>query len=212
MSGKLILVTGGSGSGKSAWAEKTLLAQAKGRAVYLAAMENDGSLEAAARVARHRAMRARHGREAGLEFLTIERPVDIGGAAVEAGDYVLLEDLGNLLANEIWPASGAPSPAGPDRAEERIFSGICALLEKAELLVVVSCDVFADGAEYDAGTMAYIRSLASLHRRLAAMACRTVEVVCGIAVQHGSEGSACAGNGDGPHKETGGSFRCRPFR
>ena len=49
MSGKLILVTGGSGSGKSAWAEKALLSQARGRAVYLAAMANDGSPGAAAR-------------------------------------------------------------------------------------------------------------------------------------------------------------------
>ena len=184
MSGRLILVTGGSGSGKSAWAEKTLLAQARGRAVYLAAMENDGSPEAAARVARHRAMRARHGQEAGLEFLTVERPMDVGGAAVEPGDSVLLEDLGNLLANEIWSAPGAPSPAGGrvKRAEERIFSGICALLERVELLVAVSCDVFADGVEYDAETTAYIRSLANLHRRLAPLACQAVEVVCGIPI------------------------------
>lgn len=178
MSGRLILVTGGSGSGKSAWAERTLLAQAGGRAVYLAAMENDGSPEAEARVARHRTMRARHGLEAGLEFLTIEHPVDIGGAAVEPGDLVLLEDLGNLLANEIW----SPAGAGADRAEDRIFSGIRALLERAELLIVVSCDVFADGEAYDAGTTAYIRTLAGLHRRLSAMACRTVEVVCGIPI------------------------------
>ena len=175
---RLWLVYGGSGSGKSAWAEKALLAQAKGRAVYLAAMENDGGPEAAARVARHRAMREQHGREAGREFLTIERPVDAGGAAVEPGDSVLLEDLGNLLANEIW----SPDGAGALRAEERVFSGVLALLERAELLVVVSCDVFAGGVEYDAGTMAYIRSLASLHRRLAGLACQTVEVVCGIPV------------------------------
>ena len=176
MSGRLILVTGGSGSGKSAWAEKALLARAKGRAVYLAAMENDGSAEAAARVARHRAMREKHGLEAGLAFLTVERPVDIGGAAVEPGDSVLLEDLGNLLANEIW----SPAGVGPERAEEWVFSGIRALLKRTELLVVVSCDVFADGTEYDEGTMAYIRSLANLHRRLAPLACQTVEVVCGI--------------------------------
>ena len=178
MSGQLILVTGGSGSGKSAWAERALLSQARGRAVYLAAMENDGGPEAGARIARHRAMRARHGREAGLEFLTIERPVDAGGAAVEPGDAVLLEDLGNLLANEIW----SPDGVGVDRAEERIFSGLCSLLERAELLVVVSCDVFADGTGYGAETTAYLRILASLHRRLAAMARQVVEVVCGIPI------------------------------
>jgi len=178
VSGRLILVTGGSGSGKSAWAERDLLAQARGRALYLAAMENDGSPEAAARIARHRAMRAKHGLEAGLEFLTVERPVDIGGAAVRRGDYVLLEDLGNLLANETW----SPEGVGAERAGERVFDGVRALLGRAELLTVVSCDVFADGAEYDAGTMEYIRTLASLHRGLAALACRTVEVVCGIPV------------------------------
>lgn len=180
MSGRLILVTGGSGSGKSAWAERTLLAQAAGRAVYLAAMENDGTPEAEARVARHRAMRAKHGQEAGVKFLTIERPVDAGGAVVEPGDFVLLEDLGNLLANEIW----SPNGVGAGNAEEQVFSGVCTLLERAALLVVVSCDVFADGTEYDAGTMSYIRSLANLHRRLALRACQTVEVVCGIPVIH----------------------------
>ena len=178
MNGKLILVTGGSGSGKSAWAERTLLAQARGRAVYLAAMENDGSPEAVARVERHRAMRTRHGQEAGLEFLTIERPVDVASAAVEPGDSVLLEDLGNLLANEIW----SPQGVGAERAEEWIFSGLCALLDRAELLIAVSCDVFADGTEYDPGTMAYIRSLANLHRRLSSRAYQTVEVVCGIPI------------------------------
>ena len=184
MSGRLILVTGGSGSGKSAWAEKTLLAQAKGRAVYLAAMENDGSPEAAARVERHRAMRTRHGQEAGLEFLTIERPVDVGGAAVKPEDSVLLEDLGNLLANEIW----SPLGVGAEQAEEWIFSGLCVLLEQTELLVVVSCDVFADGTQYDPGTMAYIRSLANLHRRLSSLAYQTVEVVCGIPIINGIPG------------------------
>ena len=41
--GELLLVYGGSGSGKSAWAERELLARARGRAVYLAAMEPSGS-------------------------------------------------------------------------------------------------------------------------------------------------------------------------
>lgn len=116
MSARLILAYGGSGSGKSAWAEKTLLAEAAripgSRAVYLATMEAF-SPEAAARIARHREMRARHGKAAGLEFVTVERTADIGGAAVLPGDFVLLEDLGNLLANEIW------SPPEPDGTVRR---------------------------------------------------------------------------------------------
>lgn len=181
MRGRLILTAGGSGSGKSAWAEKRLLAEAAaqgGRAVYLAAMEASGS-EAAERIKRHRAMRARHGQEAGLTFLTVEQPVDIGSAAVEPGDFVLLEDLGNLLANEIW----SPAGAGPDRAGERILSGLQILLERVSLLVIVSCDVFADGGGYGPDTMAYIRTLGELHRELAPLAEQVVEVVCGIPLE-----------------------------
>ena len=183
MRGRLILTAGGSGSGKSAWAEKRLLAEAAaqgGRAVYLAAMEASGS-EAAERIKRHRAMRARHGAEAGLEFITLERTVDVGGAAVLPGDFVLLEDLGNLLANEIW----LPEGAGWDGAAARILSGIRALLDRTSLLAVVSGDVFADGGGYDGDTMAYIRLLGELHCALAALAERTVEVVCGIPLEQG---------------------------
>jgi len=176
VSGRLILVIGGSGSGKSAYAEKLLLARAEGRAVYLAAMESVGE-EARRRIARHRAMRAAHGAAAGRSFVTIERPVDIGGAGVLPGDFVLLEDLGNLLANELWSSAGAKG-----RAEERIMAGICSILERAPLLVVVSSDLFADGQTYDPETAAYIRQLGALHRRLAAMAEDVVEVVCGIPV------------------------------
>ena len=81
----MILVWGGSGSGKSAWAERMLLSEAAAvpdsRAVYLATMERS-SPEAAARIERHRAMRSRHGAETGRAFVTVEQTVDIGGAAV----------------------------------------------------------------------------------------------------------------------------------
>ena len=179
MSGRLVLVIGGSGSGKSAYAEKFLLAQAGQRAVYLAALEGAGE-EARQRIARHRAMRAAHGAAAGRAFVTIERPVDIGGAAVLPGDDVLLEDLGNLLANELW----APGGAGAG-AEERILAGVRALLERAGVLVIVSSDVFRDGLAYDAETAAYIRQLGALHCALAPMAEQVVEVVCGLPVPGG---------------------------
>lgn len=175
----LLLITGGSGSGKSAYAERTLLSrmppEGGGRAVYLATMENTGP-EAAARVARHRAMRARHGEAAGRTFVTLEQPVDLGGAAVLPGDFVLVEDLGNLLANELW----SPAGAGRAGAEARILSGVRALMERAALLAVVSVDIFAGGDGYDPETLDYIRTLGRLHRALAALAEETAEVVCGI--------------------------------
>lgn len=182
MSGRLILVYGGSGSGKSAWAERTLLSEAAaagGRAVYLATLPDAGD-EAAARIARHRAMRSRHGAAVGLDFVTAERQADIGGAAVLPGDFVLLEDLGNLLANEIWPPTGT----GAADVEARVLAGLRVLLDRAALLVIVSNDIFADGGGYDPDTMAYIRSLGALHRELALLAEQVVEVVCGIPLVH----------------------------
>ena len=178
MSGRLILVWGGSGSGKSAWAERRLLSLAgrePGRAVYLATM-SAGREEARARIDRHRAMRAAHGAAAGRAFQTLERQTDIGSAEVLPGDFVLLEDLGNLLANEIWSPEGAG-----EGAVEHILAGIESLLERAAALVIVSGDVFGDGCAYDAATVDYIRKMGLLHRALAGRAEQVVEVVCGIA-------------------------------
>ena len=178
MRGRLILVTGGSGSGKSAFAERTLLSLAEGRPVYLATMDQRDE-ESLRRIDRHRAMRQRHGSAAGKAFVTVERPVDIGGAAVEPGDCVLLEDLGNLLSNEIWSPAGAG-----ERAEETILAGIDTILEKVALLVVVSNEIFSDGTEWTGDMARYVRGLGRLHRALAGRAETVAEVVCGIPVYH----------------------------
>ena len=187
MRGRLILVTGGSGSGESAFAELTLLSPAEGRPVYLATMDqrDDESLR---RIARHRDMRQRHGAAAGKSFVTVERPVDIGGAAVEPGDCVLLEDLGNLLSNEIWSPGGAGGGA-----EEAILAGIDALLDRAALLVVVSNEIFSDGEIWTGDMARYVRGLGRLHRALAAWAETVAEVVCGIPIYQKEGGPAPEG-------------------
>ena len=135
--------------------------------------------ESLRRIDRHRAMRQRHGAAAGKAFVTVERPVDIGGAAVEPGDCVLLEDLGNLLSNEIWSPAGAG-----EQAETAILAGIDAILSKAALLVVVSNEIFSDGTEWTGDMARYVRGLGRLHRALADWAETVVEVVCGIPVYH----------------------------
>ena len=178
MRGRLILVTGGSGSGKSAFAERTLLSLAEGRSVYLATME-EGDEESLGRIARHREMRTRHGAAAGKAFVTVERPVDIGGAAVEDGDCVLLEDLGNLLSNEIWSPAGAG-----EGAETAILAGIDAILDRAAVLVVVSNELFSDGTEWTGDMDRYVRGLGRLHQALAQRSETVAEVVCGIPVYH----------------------------
>ena len=72
----IILLTGGSGCGKSTWAEKLIADMPGDKRVYIATMQvYDG--ESVRRVARHRAQRA------GLGFVTVECEKDLASALVE---------------------------------------------------------------------------------------------------------------------------------
>ena len=164
------LVFGGAASGKSGWAEDLICTLPRtGPLIYLATMEPGGG-EAAERIRRHRALRAGKGFSS-----TAERPRDLAGWAPPAGSAVLLEDLGNLAANELF-SGGAFDPEG---AYRRIRRGLDRLSEGAGHLVVVSGDLFRDGVDYPPETGAY---LARLHRDLAARADRVTELVCGLPV------------------------------
>ena len=160
-----ILVTGGSGSGKSAFAEGLVpRLEAHGR-IYLATMEAaDG--ESRRRVMHHRAQRE------GLGMRTLERARDMDGAEIPQGSLVLLEDLPNWLAGEMF---GGGDPQGMPQALRRL-AGRC------RHLIVVSGDVFADGERYDGETARYLQALAALNRQAAALADAVCEVVCGIPV------------------------------
>lgn len=164
----LILVTGGAASGKSAHAERILCDKARSR-LYLATMQPFGKA-AEMRIARHRALRE------GKGFDTIERPLDLAGMTLETRyDGILLEDLGNLLANELF----APEGAG-DAAFGSIVAGIERLQECCETLVVVTNAVFSDGLPYPPETLRYIQLLGQLNIALAQRAQAVYESVCGI--------------------------------
>ena len=94
------LVTGGSGSGKSAYAEQCILDFGGTRRVYIATMQPFGA-EGQARIARHRKMRA------AKQFSTIECYTNLKEVELEPGSDVLLECMSNLTANEIFDPSGA---------------------------------------------------------------------------------------------------------
>ncbi len=155
---------GGSGSGKSAFAEQ-LLQSLPGMKIYLATMQpSDG--ECRARISRHRSLRA------GKGFRTEERYTDLSGLSLPESASVLLEDLTNLLANEIYsPCGGGASAAAAD---------IDSLLSCCCNLIVVSNDVFIGGADYSPETLVFLRELAQLNRSLAARADLAAEMVCGL--------------------------------
>lgn len=169
----VVLVIGGSGSGKSAYAEARaaeLFARQKpeGRLVYLATMEVRDE-ESRQRVARHRQMRKEK------QFVTVECPTHLEEAAAGPGDTFLLECISNLTANEMY----APGGRGVQAAEV-IAAGIRRLARTAEHLVLVGNHVFADGADYDASTTEYLRQMAQIQQEAASLADEVVEVVCGI--------------------------------
>lgn len=162
----MILISGGSKCGKSGCAE-SLFADFHGEKIYLATMRPFGE-EAAAMIERHRAMRM------GKGFSTVERYSDIGGTDIPDGAGVLLEDMGNLLANEMFSENGAAAPV------DKILDGIDKLRRNSALLVIVSNNVCADGIAYPESTALYIRYLSEINRLIAERADRVVECVYGI--------------------------------
>ncbi len=192
---KLILVIGGSASGKSEYAEQRIAAEAGGetkkdcRLTYLATMENDGHREAVARIEKHRAHRKN------FNFHTIECSQSIGSVAEECTNYILLEALSTLLANELFAGGvthddddhrqqreDVASPEYRKDVFERILADVDELRKGFGTLIIVSDDVFADGRIYDRATETYKRMLGRLHVHLADTADEVVEVICGIPV------------------------------
>jgi len=160
----LTIVVGGAGSGKSAFAENHAC-MLPGRIIYLATMlPRDG--ESRARVMRHRAQRAH------LGFETLERGLDLKGAEIPAGANVLLEDLSNLLANELYEPDGG--------GMDSVRCGLDHLIRSCENLTIVTNEIFCGGADYDEESLRYMRTLADVNRDLAACADLVVEVVCGL--------------------------------
>ena len=159
----IVLLTGGSGCGKSTYAEKIVDAMPREKRVYIATMQIYDE-ESVRRVARHRAQRADKG------FMTMECPKDLGTLEIEEGSVVLLEDLVNLTANEMFDG-GDPS---------RIVPALESLASRCRHLVMVTNDVFSDGVKYDPSTQEYLRVLAHVNGQAARLADTVAEVVYSI--------------------------------
>ena len=166
----MVLVIGGSGSGKSDFAEREaclLGGEHGGQKYYVAAMRVFDD-EGRQKVDRHQRMRS------GKGFVTIEQFTDVGRAAEAMGEEpaaVLLECMSNLVANEMFDGTAAGN--GWKRAEEaagKIVRDVEALRGRAAHLVVVSSNVFEDGIVYEESVTEYVRALGQVNRVLASMA------------------------------------------
>lgn len=169
------VVTGGSASGKSAYGEALIVKSGVKKRYYLATMHPYGE-EGRQRVEKHRAMRK------DKYFQTVEcynhlEQVRLKDGAVSAERAVLLECMSNLIANEQFEAGGSD-----EEIISRIQKGIETIEKQAELLVIVTNEVFSDGCCYDEDTLRYIRIFGRVNRMLSLMADQITEVVFGIPV------------------------------
>lgn len=167
----LTLILGGAASGKSGYAESLVLKTALPR-YYIATMQV-WDAECAARVEKHRRMRA------AKQFETVECPLHLENIHLPARGTALLEDLGNLTANELYDPAGAG-----ENAASAILEGLDQLAGQCAHLIVVSNEVFGGGADYAGDTGRYLKALAQVNNALAARADHVVRVVCGIPVYY----------------------------
>lgn len=167
------LITGGSGSGKSAYAEDWLKTKIKSKSLlYIATMQPYGE-EAKKRIERHHKLRAGKGFETRECYCDLEK-LDTAFAGM------LLECMSNLTANELFREDGTLN----DRKEirEKILRGVMHLSELTEVLVIVTNEVTADLQDYSRETKEYQCLLGEVNQRLAKTADVVTEVVYGIPI------------------------------
>jgi len=163
------LVIGGAASGKSEYAEALALRLCTPR-LYIATLSPTGE-EDLERIRKHRDMRARK------SFSTVERYTALETLELPRCGVILLECLGNLVANEMFSESGA----GRDCAGA-VLRGITHLEACCDDLIVVTNDVFRSCADYSPETLRYIDALGEINRAAAETFERVVETVCGIPI------------------------------
>lgn len=182
--GRVVLVTGGARSGKSAFAE-TLAARRGERVVYVATA-TAGDAEMADRIARHRARRPGSWR-------TVEAPLDIvaGLAAVDAGiEAVLVDCLAVWAANRLlavgepaedgwWDRVGALERVLTEELDRVVTTG---LASPWELILVTNEVGFGVVPPTELGR-AYRDLLGRLNQAVAARADDVYLVVAGLAVE-----------------------------
>lgn len=170
----ITLMFGGASSGKSRFAEDVVCAQAQALGaplVYLATMQPYGEV-GRERVERHRAMRE------GKGFATVECYGSLSQVSVDPSSVLLLECLGNLVANLQFGLDG--SRIDDAVVFQEALDGFNDLASRCAGIVVVSNDVGSDCMDYDPLTRSYIEILGRLTNAVAQRCDAVYEVVAGI--------------------------------
>ena len=162
----LTLVIGGSASGKSAFAESLCLQSPLPR-TYLATMQV-WDAECAARVARHRAMRAQK------QFDTVECPLHLDRLDFAPARYSAAGGPGQFNGQRTL----RPPRRRRGETADAVVNGLAKLAAQCDNLIVVSNEVFRGGANYAGDTDRYLLALAQINNATATRADAVVRVVC----------------------------------
>lgn len=188
MAGRMELVIGGSGSGKSAYSESAAaemhraLCTETGTEIpfyYIADMIPHGA-ETEEKIRKHREMRKDRGFQTLEWYVNLEEK--IRKEEIPEGSCALLECVSNLTANEMYESDGAREDAAG-----AVIRGIHLLRERCASLTVVTNDVFCEAGTDSAEMDAYKRTLGQINRELAEEADAVTEVVFGVPVRRKPE-------------------------
>jgi len=168
----LYLVTGGSGSGKSEYAENLTVSLKKENLIYIATMFpfDDESLK---KIKRHKDMRKNKG------FLTKECYKNLEYISIYKNSTVLLDCMSNLVANEMYMENKEDKDI-----VLKIINGVKRLKNISHNIVIVTNEIFSDGIEYDEETEKYINNLGKINKELGQLAEHVIEVIYTIPIYH----------------------------
>lgn len=165
----LMVITGGSGSGKSKLAEEYAMRLCPDQKIYIATMTARDE-ESLARIEMHKERRVPMG------FVTLEQGVHMEQIDVTGESLVLLECMSNLVANEMYAPEGVR-----EEVAEHIMVGIRHLKAQVKHLIIVTNEVFFD-VNLDAQTKAYVDIMGDVNRKLSAISDVYMESVYGLPV------------------------------
>ncbi|MCR5109117.1 MAG: bifunctional adenosylcobinamide kinase/adenosylcobinamide-phosphate guanylyltransferase [Lachnospiraceae bacterium] len=171
-----ILVTGAASSGKSEYAEDLVCSMEAGKRIYIATMERKSYN--LTKINRHKSLRS------GKGFETIEISKDLSSVQKNRikGSTILLEDIPNLLANELFYERKSITGHNTFISEtaERIINDILFLSSSSKNLIAVTGDLTSGGYDHDPDTLSYLETFGFINRSLAKASDALIEVVCKI--------------------------------
>ncbi len=168
-------LVGGSGSGKSEYAENWLTGRNKkdGTYIYIATMQ-PYTEETMKKIERHHRLRA------GKGFRTLEKYTDLSELEIPKNQGILLECISNLVANELYREDGTLNDL--KETKEKVLAGVRRLSNSTTRRVIVTNEVNADINSYSEETEKYRECIGMVNQSLAELADIVTEVVYGIPV------------------------------